>query len=533
MSKNSHDKDVTKKSSTDTTNEKLRNLENDLWEAADELRANSKLTAAEYKDPVLGLILLRFAENKFDEVLSQLDIPINPRTGKVREITKDDFVASNVLFLNKHAKYEYLANLPESQDVNEAVNNAMRLVESENSDLDGILPKNYHELDSDLLRKLIRVFNKESVKSIKGDAFGRIYEFFLMKFSMIGAGAQEGGEFFTPKSLVELIVNFIEPTHGIIHDPACGSGGMFVQTGYFIQNLLKKSVNEAITVYGTELKTNNAKLAKMNLAIHGIEGKILEDNSYYCDSHNLIGKCDFVMANPPFNVDKIDKKRDFVKEDPRLPFGTPNSDNGNYMWIQYFHSYLNDNGRAGFVMASSATDAGSSEKLIRQQLIETGDVEAIVSISNNFFYTRSLPCHVWFFNKNKKNKDTIMMIDARNTFRKVSSRINDFTSEQLEGLTTIVKSYQGEKVDFKANEWLTTNFESGSYEDVEGLCKVATMDDIIENDYSLNPGRYVGFSVQIDEDFDYKGRMFEIHGELTELNTESDDLMKSIQKLKL
>ena len=271
----------------------------------------------------------------------------------------------------------------------------------------------------------------------------------------------------------------------------------------------------------------------MNLAIHGIEGKIIEDNSFYSNPHNLTGKCDFVMANPPFNVKKVDKNKDFVKTDPRLPFGLPSNDNGNYLWIQYFHSFLNENGRAGFVMASSATDAGSSEKLIRQQLIETGDVEAIVSVGNNFFYTRSLPCHVWFFNKAKKDKDSILMIDARKTFRKVNSTINDFSPDQLEGLTTIMKSYRGEDVDFKANEWLKDTFENGKYEDIEGLCKVASQEEIEENDYSLNPGRYVGFSIQIDEDFDYKGRMSDIHEELAKLNKKSSELMDEIQGLKL
>jgi type I restriction enzyme M protein len=512
--------------------EQLKNLEKELWGAADYLRANSKLTAAEYKDPVLGLILLRFAQNKFEEAKDKLDLPVNPRTGNTREATRNDFKASNVLFLQDEAKYEYLANLPESDDINDAVNNAMRLIESENKDLEGVLPKNYQELDPDLLKELIRVFNSEAVRSITGDAFGRIYEFFLMKFSMSGAGAQEGGEFFTPPSLVELIVNFIEPDHGIVHDPACGSGGMFVQTGYFVQDRSNKSVNEAIKVYGTELKTNNTKLAKMNLAIHGIEGKIIEDNSFYSNPHNLTGKCDFVMANPPFNVNKIDKKKDFVKEDSRLPFGAPNNDNGNYMWIQYFHSYLNKNGRAGFVMAASATDAGNSEKLIRKQLIETGDIEAIVSVGNNFFYTRSLPCHLWFFNKNKKDKDSILMINARNTYREVTNTINDFSSDQLEGLTTIIRSYRGENVDFKANEWLIKTFESGYYEEIEGLCKVASLEDIIENDYSLNPGRYVGFSIKIDENFDYQARMSEIQEELAKLNKESDNLMNTLQGIK-
>jgi type I restriction enzyme M protein len=512
----------------------IKNVEKELWSAADDLRANSKLTAAEYKDPVLGLILLRFAENRFDETLKQIEkkIPTNPRTGK-KEITKDHFIGSAALYLRDKSKYEYLANLPESKDINEAVNNAMNLIEKDHPDLAGILPKNYQDFGSDLLKDLIRIFNTEAIKSISGDVFGRIYEYFLMKFSMSGAGAQEGGEFFTPPSLVQLIVNFIEPNHGIVHDPACGSGGMFIQTAQFIKNQNKKSINESISVYGTELKTNNTKLAKMNLAIHGIEGKIIEDNSFYTDPHKLIGKCDFIMANPPFNVDKVDKKKDFVINDPRLPFGLPKNDNGNYMWIQYFYSYLNKKGRAGFVMASSATDSISSERLIRKKLIETGHVEAIVSISNNFFYTRSLPCHIWFFNKNKKNKENILMIDARNTFRKVNQKINDFDSNQLEGLTTIIKSYRGEEVDFKANNWLTNIFKKGSYENIEGLCKIVSMDNIVEMDYSLNPGRYVGFSIKIDENFDYQGRIKNIHDELDKLNSKSEKLMQVIQAMKL
>jgi type I restriction enzyme M protein len=519
------------------TNELIKKLETELWGAADNLRANSKLTAAEYKDPVLGLILLRYAQNRFDEtkIVIEKDLQINPRTGQKRELKKDDFLAAGAMYLQNKSQYDYLANLPEGADISEVVNNAMRLIESDYADLEGVLPKNYQEFDSDLLRSLIRVFNKEAVKSITGDAFGRIYEFFLMKFSMSGAGAQEGGEFFTPPSLVQLIVNFIQPDHGIIHDPACGSGGMFVQTGHFIKDNTDKQVNEAITVYGTELKSNNVRLAKMNLAIHGIEGKIIEDNSFYSDPHRLVGKCDFVMANPPFNVKQIDKNKDYVKEDPRLPFGLPKSDNGNYMWIQYFHSYLNENGRAGFVMASSATDAGHSEKLIREKLIKSGEVDVIVSVSNNFFYTRSLPCHLWFLDKGKpkKNKNKILMIDARNTFRKVSTTINDFSPDQLQGLTSIVKAYRGEDVDFGSNEWLKEQFPEGKYQDVEGLCKIVELGEVEENDFSLTPGRYVGYSIEIDEDFDYKGRMTEIHEELGTLNDEANVLMKQIQSVKL
>ena len=530
--------------------QEIKTLEKELWDAADSLRANSKLTAAEYKDPLLGLVLLRFAQNRYEDAKVEVEkkLPVNPRTGTRRIANKDDFAAAGAIMLPEKAKYDYLADLPEGEDIADAINNAMKLIEKEYPDLVGILPKSYQEFDSKLLRDLVRVFNKDAVKHARGDVFGRIYEFFLMKFSMQGAGAQEGGEFFTPPSLVNLIVNFIQPNHGIIMDPACGSGGMFVQTAHFIKDHSPgKSVNEAITVYGTELKSNNAKLAKMNLAIHGIEGKIIESNSFYTAPHNpdgkgtLIGQCDFVMANPPFNVSGIDAKNKFLAEDKRLPFGAPltgkgSISNGNYLWMQYFYSYLNETGRAGFVMASSATDAGNAEKKIRQQFIETGDVECIVAISNNFFYTRSLPCHIWFFNKGKKkaNKDKILMIDARNTFRKVTTTINDFDEHQMEGLTALVNAFRGNDLSVsKDNPWFNEHFSNGKYEDVEGLCKIVDMEDIIEQDYSLTPGRYVGVKIDIDMDFDYKGRMAEIHKELEILNVEASGLMEKIQAVEI
>lgn len=517
-------------------NEQIKQMESELWGAADGLRANSKLTAAEYKDPVLGLILLRYAQNRYEEAKITIEaaIPEGPR-GK-RAVTKEDYLAAGAMMLPVNSQYEYLANLPEGADISEAVNEAMRLIEASYPDLAGILPKNYQELDADLLRELIRVFNKDSVKTLKGDVFGRIYEFFLMKFSMSGAGAQEGGEFFTPPSLVQLIVNLIEPDHGIIHDPACGSGGMFVQTGHFVQDRSKRAVNEAIKVYGTELKTNNTRLAKMNLAIHGIEGRIIEDNSFYSDPHDLVGKCDFVMANPPFNVNKVDKNRDFVKTDKRLfsDVGLPKADNGNYLWIQYFYHYLNEKGRAGFVMASSATDAGASEKLIRQRLIETGAVDCIVAVGNNFFYTRSLPCHLWFLDRGKRleNKRNIMMIDARNTFRQINQTLRDFSPDQMAGLTAIVKAYRGEDMSetFATNPWLKETFPNGHYEDVEGLCKIVDVAEVAENDWSLTPGRYVGYSIELDEDFDYQARLGEIHSELATLNDEATTLMQQILK---
>lgn len=514
------------------TTEQIKQLEKELWDAADALRANSKLTAAEYKDPILGLVFLRFAKNLYDQKkhIIEASIPDGPR-GK-RALTKEDFLGAGALMLPTEAQYDFLASLPEAKDIADALNQAMKLIEAEYPDLQGILPKNYQEFERDLLRELVRVFNKDAVKNATGDVFGRIYEYFLMKFSMQGAGAQEGGEFFTPPSLVQLIVNFIEPDHGLILDPACGSGGMFVQTGYFVQSHTSKAVNEAVKCFGMELKTNNAKLAKINLAIHGIEGKIIEANSFYSDPHDLVGKCDFVMANPPFNVNKIDKDKDYVKSDPRLPFGTPKADNGNYMWMQYFHSYLNDKGRAGFVMASSATDAGHSEKLIRQQLIETGNVDCIVAVGNNFFYTRSLPCHLWFYDKGKKaeNKSNILMIDARNVFRKVTTTINDFSEDQLEGLTAIMKLYRGEKPEVSTdNSWFNECFPDGKYQDIEGLCKVVTLDEVRENDYSLTPGRYVGVTITEDDGVDYMERVMEIQNELDELNAEAVELSEIIK----
>lgn len=434
------------------TQQQIKQLEKELWDAADELRANSKLTAAEYKDPVLGLVLLRFAQNKFEEAtkIVEQNIPETPR-GK-RAATPDDYTAAGAMFIPEKAKYDYLANLPEAEDIATKINDAMRLIEEINPSLAGNLPRNYQDFEPSLLQSLVRTFNKDAVKKASGDVFGRIYEYFLMKFSMQGAGAQEGGEFFTPPSLVQLIVNFIEPTQGIIHDPACGSGGMFVQTGYFVKSHTNTEVNEAIKVYGTEQKSNNTKLAKINLAIHGIEGEIKEANSFYADPHDLYEKCDFVMANPPFNVSKIDMDKEFVKLDRRLPWKTPKADNGNYLWVQYFYSYLKPNkGRAGFVMASSATDAGHSEAQIRAKLIETGHVDCVVSVSNNFFYTRSLPCHVWFLDKGKKapngtkpqnDHNHVLMIDARNVYRKVSTTINDFSYGQLVNLSAIKDLYR-------------------------------------------------------------------------------------------
>ena len=434
----------------------LRLLEAELWRAADQLRANSKLTASEYSMPVLGLIFLRHAYNRFQKVKVEVekDLPVHPQRGK-RSLTKKDFEEKNSMFLPDKAQFDYLVSLPEGADIGDAIDNAMKLIEEEYDNLKGVLPKNYSIFSKDLLKELLRIFNKEVLRKAEGDLFGKIYEYFLNKFAM--TGAQEGGEFFTPMSLVQTIVNVIEPDHGIVFDPACGSAGMFVQTGYFIESEGSQPA-EKVTFYGQEKAELNTKLSKMNLTVHGLEGNILEGNTFYEDKHNLLHGCDFVMANPPFNVDGVDKGKDIVKKDPRLMFGDnkvnlPKNDNANYLWIQYFYNYLKPKGRSGFVMASSASDAGHSEKDIREKLVKTGAVDVMMAIGNNFFYTRSLPCTLWFFDRVKEQdgerKDKVLMLDARKIYRKVTSKVNDFSPEQLQNLICIVNLYRGNTKKFE------------------------------------------------------------------------------------
>ncbi len=448
----------------------LRKLESELWRAADQLRANSKLTASEYSMPVLGLIFLRHAYNRFQKVKIEVEktLPTHPQRGK-RPLNKTDFEEQNSMFLPDKAQFDYLVSLPESADLGEAIDNAMKLIEEEYDNLKGVLPKNFSIFSKDLLRELLRIFNKEVLQKAEGDLFGKIYEYFLNKFAM--TGAQEGGEFFTPMSLVQTIVNVIEPENGIVFDPATGSAGMFVQTGYFIENKGNK-VSEKVTFYGQEKAELNTKLAKMNMAVHGLEAFIVEGNTFYEDKHNLVGRCDRVMANPPFNVDGVDKGKDAVKKDPRLMLdgkvNLPKNDNANYLWIQYFYNYLKPTGRAGFVMASSASDAGHSEKDIREKLVKTGAVDVMMAIGNNFFYTRSLPCTLWFFDRAKtvraslvgahNTSDKVLMLDARKIYRKVTSKANDFSPEQLQNLICIVNLYRGNTQKFEAtvNSYLQT-----------------------------------------------------------------------------
>jgi len=452
--------------------QELKQLEDDLWEAADQLRANSRLTASEYSMPVLGLIFLRHATTRFHALLPQVEQAIPARaTGALREERlKLGFQGKAAIYLPEKARYDHLAGLPASANLGVAIRDAMLAIEDEVSDqngnklLAGALPKEYLGFEPDLLAELIKIFNSPTLARASGDVFGRIYEYFLNQFAQ--TGAQEGGEFFTPPSLVRMIVNVIEPDHGIVLDPACGSAGMFVQTGHFIEDARHRATQDVdIAFYGQEKSDTNTKLARMNLAVHGLEGKILQGNTFYEDQHNLVGQCDFVMANPPFNVDgvQVAKIKGQVGEGNRLPFGLPGSagkskkqdasesvSNANSLWIQYFYSYLNDTGRAGFVMAASASDAGGKDRDIRQKLVETGHVDVMLSIGNKFFYTRSLPCTLWFFDKGKPAdlQDDVLMIDARHVYTVVSARSHVFTEEQLANLAIIVALCRGEHEQF-------------------------------------------------------------------------------------
>ncbi len=624
----------------------IRKLESELWESADLLRQGSKLTSSQYCMPVLALLFLRYAYSRYKMVEIEILQSRPTRGGRVMPVEPSDFSAKSALYLPREAQFDYLVNLPENiidqhlktkddQPINslgEAVNYAMQLVEDQSEQLMGVLPKTYTVFADDLLRELLRIFNNKIIDEVGGDIIGRIYEYFLSKFAK--AVASDDGVFFTPKSLVKMLVNVLEPTQGVMLDPACGSGGMFVQTGDFV-NQAGLNANTNMTFYGQEKVEYNAQLCLMNMAVHGLNGKIIsgdEANTFYHDAHNLydtqnkIGKCDYVMANPPFNVDKV--KAESASAAGRLPFGLPGVNaktkeigNANYLWISYFYAYLNEHGRAGFVMASSATDSANKDRDIREKLVRTGDVDVMVSVGNNFFYTLSLPCSLWFFDRNKHAdiRDKVLFIDARNYYTVVDRTLNEWTEWQLRNLQAIVHLYRGEKEKYKrlikaywaalnehvekhdsyawhdtdmtfekalgilnaeeslyketikkqqetlkatrgkkekdeikvniaANEaeleltlstktmvteaiWLVSKFgEDGIYQDVLGLCKIATIQEIEEKNYSLTPGAYVGVAEQEDDGVDFHERMNEIHAELASLNSEANTLMAEIQK---
>lgn len=428
----------------------IEKLEADLWEAADNLRANSKLTSSDYFMPVLGVIFLRHAANRFEEAGRQIAADQESGTMPRRPVRPEDYVARRALYLPEQARYDAIMRKAATggADLPTVINDAMVAIEASFAPLQGVLPKDYGIFESKVLEDLMRLFNSERIRQATGDVFGRIYEYFLAKFSV--QKAHDNGEFFTPSSLVQTIVNVIEPDHGTVFDPACGSGGMFVQSSHFIEQEGEDTARQAV-FYGQEKNRDTIRIAKMNLAVHGLEGKIAEAITYYQDEHNLFGTCDFVMANPPFNVDLVDATE--IKADPRLPFGLPgvNKDkkvsNGNYLWISYFWSYLKENGRAGFVMSSQASSAGNKERDVRRKIVETGDVDVMVAIRSNFFYTRTVPCELWHFDRGKpeERRDQVLMIDARNVYRKVTRTIYDFSPEQMRNLAAIVWLYRGQR----------------------------------------------------------------------------------------
>ena len=430
-------------------------LEADLWEAADNLRANSKLTSSDYLMPVLGVIFLRHAANRFEAAQRQIDA--DRASGKMpkRKLQPADYIARRALYLPENARYDWIMQQAATSgaDLPKLVTNAMNAIEAGFEPLLNVLPRDYGIFEPRVLEDLMRQFNSERIRQATGDVFGRIYEYFLAKFSI--QKAHDNGEFFTPSSLVQMIVNVIEPDHGTVFDPACGSGGMFVQSSHFIEHAGGDTAKKVV-FYGQEKNRDTIRIAKMNLAVHGLEGKIAEAITYYQDEHTLVGKCDYVMANPPFNVDLVDAER--IKGDPRLPFGLPGVNkqkkvsNGNYLWVSYFWSYLNAKGRAGFVMSSQASSAGHGEKDVRRKLVETGDVDVMVSIRSNFFYTRTVPCELWHFDRAKPaaRRDKVLMLDARNVFHKVNRKICDFSPEQMQNLAAIVWLYRGQQARFVA-----------------------------------------------------------------------------------
>jgi type I restriction enzyme M protein len=498
-------------------------IESRLWSAADELRANSKLKSSEYSVPVLGLIFLRYADHKF--TAAEVDLA-GQDTGR-RKIGPKDYQAKGVMYLPAEARFSSLLNLPEGSNIGQAINDAMRSIEEENPDLKDVLPKTYNRLENSALSELLKLLNSIPM-DIEGDAFGKIYEYFLGKFAM--SEGQKGGEFFTPTCIVKLIVGIIEPFGGRIYDPACGSGGMFVQSARFVEEH-RNGGGEVISIYGQERVSETVRLAKMNLAVHGLGGDIRQGNTYYEDLHKSPGRFDFVMANPPFNVDRIDKER--IKDDPRFPFGLPRTDNGNYIWIQIFYSTLNEKGRAGFVMANSASDARSSELDIRKKLIEDKAIDVMVAVGSNFFYTVTLPCTLWFFDRGKKDTDRadkVLFIDARHIYRQLDRAHRDWTPAQVEYLANIARLYRGEEPEdlHGGLEMLREHFPELTYIDVPGLCKVASIEEIKEQGYSLNPGRYVGVTARAEDDFDFKERLQELNEELELLNAEARELEERI-----
>jgi type I restriction enzyme M protein len=514
-------------------------LEKRLWDAADQFRANSGLKPQEYSGPILGLIFLRFAEVRFAALRAKLEAAgASARRGS-RVDDPTAYQAESVLYLGPEARFDYLLTLPESADIGAKVNAAMREIEQHNPTLAGVLPKTFNLFTSTLLKELLKKVS-EIPATLDYDAFGRIYEYFLGEFAM--TEGQGGGEFYTPSSIVRLLTEVIEPFHGRILDPACGSGGMFVQSARFVAEHQKNPAAE-LAICGVEKTDETGRLCRLNLAVHGLEGQIRHGgnvNSYYDDPHNATGQFDFVLANPPFNVNAVDKERlsDMVGKGRRYPYGMPRTDNANYLWIQLFYSSLNAKGRAGFVMANSASDARSSEQALRQQLVEARAVDVMVAVGPNMFYTVTLPVTLWFLDKGKANTaraDSVLFIDARHIYRQVDRAHRNWTDAQIGFIANLVRLYRGEALDITfggdaaAAKIKEVFGDIPTYADVAGLCKVATLQDIEAQGWSLNPGRYVGVAADEDvSDEDFNEQLVALNEELDVLNSQARELEQTI-----
>jgi type I restriction enzyme M protein len=513
-------------------------LEKRLWEAADQLRANSGLNAQQYSGPVLGLIFLRFAEVRFAKQRATLGKKEKGSRRGSRLEMPAAYHAEGVLFLAPDARFDFLLALPEGANIGSKLNDAMRAIERDNPQLAGVLPKTYELFSSTLLKQLLKRVS-EIPASVDYDAFGRIYEYFLGEFAR--TEGSKGGEFYTPASIVRFIVEVLEPYHGSVFDPASGSGGMFVQSARFVAEHKKNPASE-LSIHGHEKVGTTVALSRMNLAMHGLEGDIRESNSYYDDPHESTGRFDFVLANPPFNVNAVDKERleGEVGKDRRFPLGLPRTDNANYLWIQLFYSALNKNGRAGFVMANSASDARGSEQEIRRQLIEARSVDVMVAVGPNMFYTVTLSCTLWFLNRGKvgnQTADSVLFLDAQHIYRQVDRAHRDWTPAQIGFLANVVRLYRGEDPDFtvggdEAKAKLEEVFgKKLRFADVPGLCKAATLGEIEAKGWRLNPSSYVGAAAgeEVSND-EFRGALETLNEELEVLNRQARELEEAIAR---
>lgn len=493
-------------------------IENELWRAADQLRANAGILPSQYARPVMGLLFLRYADQKF----SDIEKDVKPRAGSRVKPGPDAYKSKGAIYLTENARFARLLSLPEDENLGKALTTAMREIEKHNPELADVLPKDYQSIPNDVLVELLRILNP---LDFGGDAFGHVYEYFMGAFAK--ETMQKGGEFYTPASVVKLIVEILEPYHGRILDPACGSGGMFVHSADFVRRH-QKSPDKELSIYGVERTRETWRLAQMNLAVHGLSGKILDADTYRDPIFEDVPGFDFVMANPPFNVSELDKSKLYDREG-RYPHGVPSVDNANYVWISLFYSKLNETGRAGFVMAVSAAEARGSEQLIRKKLVESGSVDVIVRTGPNLFMTTTLPSSLWFFDRGKasgKRADQTLFIDARGIYNQIDRARREFTDPQVEAIGNIVRMWRGEALEFErgSESWMRDRFPDLSYQDVLGLCRVVSRKDIQNHSWSLNPGHYVGVAPGERDNENLSERLEVLQEELEALNVEAEQL---------